>query len=217
MKFKLENFLELDTTQLLAVNGGSGCGGSSGGGSYSGSSSSGGGSSGGGSSSSGSSSSSSGGGSGGGSCGGGASSSVASSNGGGSSSSGSGGGSCGGSTSATYSVNSSTRTVAGSSSGSCGGINTINNTGISIPNGYDLPSMSNKEKKQPISIDSEGVTLTIGGGVDITIGVDVTGGYTAGSEGFGIDVYPVGIDVKTPIGTFSGELEAVTVKVKVDY
>ena len=51
MKFNLENFLELDTTQLLAVNGGSGCGGSSGGGSSSGGSSSGVSSNGGGSSS----------------------------------------------------------------------------------------------------------------------------------------------------------------------
>ena len=119
MKFKLENFLELDTTQLLAVNGGSGCGGSSGGGSYSGSSSSGGGSSGGGSSSSGSSSSSSGGGSGGGSCGGGTSSSVVSSNGGGSSSGGSGGGSCGGSTSAITTVVSSVKTGSSSGGGSC--------------------------------------------------------------------------------------------------
>ena len=118
MKFKLENFLELDTTQLLAVNGGSGCGSSSGGGSYSGSSSSGGGSSGGGGSSSGSSSSSSGGGSGGGSCGG-ASSSVASSNGGGSSSGGSGGGSCGGSTSAITTVVSSVKTGSSSGGGSC--------------------------------------------------------------------------------------------------
>ena len=118
MKFKLENFWELDTTQLLAVNGGSGCGSSSGGGSYSGSSSSGGGSSGGGGSSSGSSSSSSGGGSGGGSCGG-ASSSVASSNGGGSSSGGSGGGSCGGSTSAITTVVSSVKTGSSSGGGSC--------------------------------------------------------------------------------------------------
>ena len=115
MKFKLENFLELDTTQLLAVNGGSGCGSSSGGGSYSGSSSSGGGSSGGGGSSSGSSSSSSGGGS----CGGGASSSVVSSNGGGSSSGGSGGGSCGGSTSAITTVVSSVKTGSSSGGGSC--------------------------------------------------------------------------------------------------
>lgn len=119
MKFKLENFLELDTTQLLAVNGGSGCGGSSGGGSSGGSSSSsGGGSSGGGSSSSGSSSSSSGGG-GGGSCGGGASSSVVSSNGGGSSSVGGGGGSCGGSTSAITTVVSSVKTSSSSGGGSC--------------------------------------------------------------------------------------------------
>ena len=127
MKFNLENFLELDTTQLLAVNGGSGCGGSSGGGSSSGgssgsSSSSSGSSSGGGSSSyGGGSSGSSSGGGGGGSCGG-VSSSGMSSNGGGASSGGGGGGSCGGSTKTTVSIGSGVKTGAGGGGGSCSGI-----------------------------------------------------------------------------------------------